>query len=319
MGDDRADLSSGQAAGASSRRLRKRPPVWAIALMVVASAVVVAVVSAAVFVVQAVAGPFMAPNIDVAVWHVQGMPCVTWARASTEGGGFDLSPSAVIQVGLRQHCSDAEIDDTYRSLLDDTVSVRERDEFRIEYLVSERAPSEPAQRYAPTKTSGAQLTIDKHYDLPAPETFASTVDDWNSVRRLVDPRAQLELLDQDLSPEVEERFVANSTAARLRALSASLPKRLAEQAWKVTIPATGSTPFVREDAAPDGGVTLETSRGFPEPWLVAFGVRLSGAWPDNGTPEYVYVFRAPPNSGGYFNQVSARVFDVDRPGARAVG
>jgi len=304
MADDRA-------ASASAGPKRGRIPWWAWSIIGVSTTAAAVAVGLAVWFVGSIAGAFLPPDVNGAVWHVQGMSCATWAKATTEPGGFDLTPSAVIQVGLQPNCSAGEINATYSSLYKDTVSVRHNDSFRVEYLVQKKAPEKPVGRSQPTTSAVAQLIIEKNYDLPRPRAFARTVDDWLTVRALVDPGAQLALLED--ASRADERYVANSTASRLRTLSSSLPKRLREQAWKITIPAKGNRPFVREGGVPAGGVTIETSHGFPDPWLVDFGKQLNGAWPSDGTPEYVYVFRDPPNSGGYFNELTARVFDVARP------
>ena len=306
MGDDLDDRTSLEADAAPRRRLRAPPPLWAIALMVIAGAVVVAIVGGAIIVIHALVGPFLAPNVDLAVWHAQTMPCVTWARATTEGGSFDVPPSAVIQVGLGPECSAAEIDATYASLYNDIAWVRDGDSLRIEYLVQKKAPEKPARANELARSAVAQLTMEKDYDQPSPTAFARTVRDWLTVRALIDPGAQITVLD-DNAARTEERFVANSTARRLQTVSSSLPKRLREQAWKLTIPAQGDRPFTSEGRAPAGGVTIETSTGFPEPWLVDLGVRLNGAWPSTGTPEYVYIVRDP-----RLNELSARVFHVAR-------
>ncbi len=305
MGDDRAATAAG-------RPTRRRIPWWAWSIIGVSTTAAAVVVAYAVWFVGSIAGAFVPPDVSAAVWHVEGKPCVTWVKATTEPGGFDLPPGAVIQVGLGPHCSAAEINATYSSLYNDTASVRDNDRFRIEYLVQKKAPAKPASPDQVTKSAVARLTMEKNYDLPRPRAFARTVDDWLTVRALVDPGAQLTILDDDLSG-AEDRYVANSTASRLRTLPSSLPKRVREQAWKITIPAKGDRPFLREGGAPAGGVTIETSIGFPDPWLVDFGKQLNGAWPSNGTPEFVHVFRDPPNSGTGFNELTARVFGVARP------
>ena len=216
------------------RPSRRRVPAWAILLIGIATTVVVAFIVGAIVVVNAIAQPFSPPNVSNAVSHVRSMPCVTWARASTLGGGFDVSPSAIIQIGLRPDCSPAHVTATYASVYGDTTAVRKSDYFRVEYLVSATPPKTAPNPNALTKSTVAQLTMDRSYNLPRPAAFARTVVDWMAVRDLVDPGAQLELLDDDFS-RTEERYTANSTAAELRMLSSSLPERLRSQAWKVTI------------------------------------------------------------------------------------
>lgn len=295
------------------RRPRRRLPAWAIVLLVIAGVLLIPIVWIVVditYFVVAFSLSFTPPNVDAAVSHVRSMPCVTWARSFTDGGGIDVRKSAIIQVGLRPECTAAQIDATYASLYAKTAAVRDYADAKMDYLVMPSPPrSKPGSVYETTRSSGAQLTVGRNYDLPSPSAFAGAVDDWMTVRLQVDPRAQLQLLDTDLYTEAGMRFVANSTADDLRALSTALPERLRSQAaWKITIPAHDGPAFAKEDDAPVGGVTFETSEGLPDAWLLDFGRALNGAWPDKGDGEYVYVFRPSPLG---FNEVSARVFGVD--------
>jgi hypothetical protein len=264
-------------------------------------------------IIWALTSSFQAPDVNAVVSHVQSMHCVTWARSVSDGGGVDVRKSVIVQVGLDTGCGADEIDGVYRTIYDGTAKVRDDADFKVDFLVMPSAPKQkPGYIYSVTKTPYAQLTMERVSNIPSPDELASAVDDWMTVRTLVDPRAQLQLTDTDLWTRSPERFTVNSTAVRLAALTTSLPERLRAQAWKVTIPAAGDTPFVAEDSAPPGGVTVDTSQGFPTAWVVDFGRGLYNAWPDDGTREYVYVFRDPPITPDHgFNEISARVFNVD--------
>jgi hypothetical protein len=240
---------------------------------------------------------------------------VTWARSFSDGGGVDVRKSAIIQIGLKPGCTEANINATYAYMFENTIKVRDDADVKVDYLVMTSAPKHKpgTDVYSTTRTTGAQLTMVPVYGLPTASEFAGTVNDWMTVRSEVDDGAQLELVTSDTWTRQPERIVVNSTADQLRSLRSTLSPRLRSMAWKITIPARGDTPYVQEGAGPAGGVTLETNSGVPDAGLVELGQKLNGAWPAaSSRDEFVYIYRnAPETPDGGFNEVNARIFGVD--------
>ncbi|MFF2772974.1 hypothetical protein ACFVUP_38335, partial [Streptomyces bacillaris] len=226
-----------------------------------------------------------------------------------------MRKSAVIQVGVKPGCTEAEINATYAYIFENTAKVRDDADVKVEYLVMPKAPKQKpgTSVYSTTRTAGAQLTMSPVYGLPTTSEFAETVHDWMTVRQDVDGSAQLDLVPSDLWTDQPERIIVNSTAGRMNTLQSTLSPRLRSMAWKVTMPAHGDTPYDREGAGPDGGVTLETNAGLPDAGRVELGQRLNGAWPAGPSgEEFVYLYRNSPEiSAGGFNEVNARIFGVD--------
>ncbi|WP_345762957.1 hypothetical protein [Diaminobutyricibacter sp. McL0608] len=294
---------------------KPRMPIWAIILIVVASLATAPVVAGVAFFVWVFGTSFQPPDVGGAASHVRSMHCVAWARSFSDGGGVDVRKSAIIQVGLKPGCTEGDINETYAYIFQNTIKVRDDADVKVDYLVMPHAPNQKpgTDVYSTTRTTGAQLTMEPVYGLPTASEFAETVSDWMTARSEVDDGAQLELVSSDLWTNQPERIVVNSTSEQLRSLRSTLSPRLRSMAWKVTIPARGDTPYVREGAGPAGGVTLETNFGFPDAGLVELGQKLNGAWPAaSSNDEFVYLYRnAPETAGGGFNEVNARIFGVD--------
>jgi hypothetical protein len=293
--------------------LRRRRPTWVAVLILVIAIALTPTLGFVGIVAFALFASFPKPNVDPIVTHVRSMSCVQWTRGFSDGGSVDNAPTAIFQVGLSAHCTATAIAATYAYINYSATSLQNTPTVTADYFISSAPPKhEPADAYTQVRSPGAQLTMETTPDLPTTAQFSELVDDWITVRRMIDPRAQIQSSLTDLWAPQPERITVNTTAEKLRSLTTTLSPRLQSMAWKVTIPAGSRGAFVEEGTAPPGGVTIETTSGLPDPWLVDLGEGLNGAWPAaSSTGEYVYLYReAPPAPGKGFNEVSARVFGV---------
>lgn len=308
-----ADSGVPRAPDVQPELLRRRRPTWIAVLILVIAIALTPPLALIGTVAYALVAAFPKPDVDPIVAHIHSMSCIRWARGFSDGGGGDVSPTATFQVGLSAHCTATAIAATYAYISHSATSLQNTPTVTADYFISSAPPKQqPADPYTQVTSAGAQLTMGTTPDLPTTAQFSELVDDWITVRRTIDPRAQIQSSLSDMWTPQPERITVNTTAEKLRSVTTTLSPRLQSMAWKVTVPAGSRGAFVDEGTAPAGGVTIETTSGLPDPALVDLGQRLNGAWPAaSSTGEYVYLYRdVPPAPGRSFNEVSARVFGV---------